>query len=512
MNGEEESAAMYSARFKKCFLFFLALFLPVFPASSLAANLAAKNSALIIGISQYADINIRDLKYADSDARELANILTAWGGYSPECVITLTNKQATAAGIMQGFRLLEKNCTGPEGYLGDVLIHYSGHAVLASVDDEGAQFVKMGVKSREFLAPFDANLSETYLLPDGSEVNNTFLTKEWFASKLVQLKAKNITVVIDACHSGMPDFEGMITFNMGYAPMNLDSQSDNGASRGLKVYGKTSNYTGDAEKKIVLVAATNEQGVSYEFDELEHGALSFAIINSMRKIREEIQPGTRRDLSLAELFRAINNTFNDTRIRGQRLIDYHQPQMYMVPELVHDSLVFSSIHGAEPDEIVGTLVVRTTPAGANIYIDGVKVSKRSNAEIELPAGRHVVTLQLPGSTYRHVLLVNIRPNTTTTEFVDFGGTLSVKTVLKDDPQKPGPKVSVYLDGKYQGESDLTMTNIVAGTHTLRISHDGVEKEKEVSIRPDSPLLVKYLVKIVKVEIPSPKDRSPDLPF
>ena len=486
-------------------LLFASLVLLAYP----TATFAAKKAALIIGISQYADIEIPDLKYADADALELVKFLTTWGGLSRDCVIVLINDQATASRIRNAFRKMERTCPENDGSLGDVLIYYSGHAVAAG---RQGLFAKRGIQAREFIAPHDAFLSETYKLRDGTEVNDTFLKKEWFANRLTSLDAKSVTVVIDACRSGMPDFESLITQYMGFRVTKLGNQA---LTKGLTVYMTSTEDVSKPKKRIVLLSATNEQNVAWEFDELQHGALSYAVLDSLWKTRNTAQPGSRKTLTVAELYESVTSTFANKRVRGRFLKDYHEPKIYMVPERIHNSIVFSEIQAMKPKVTTGRLVIRTTPRNAYIFIDGVKRRERTNAEVELPVGEHVVIVQEPGSTYRHVFEVDIRPNRTTTEVVDLTGTLRVQTRLKDSPGQPGPKVNIYLDGKFlANSSSVRLSNIAAGTHTLRVALEGVQKSKEISIRPDSPLLVKYtVVRVRRPEKPTPPSEQLDtIPF
>ena len=453
-------------------------------------------------------MDIPDLKFAGTDALELAEFLTTWGGLPRDCVIVLIDKQATADEIRKAFRKLERTCNENDGSLGDVLIYYSGHAVAAG---RRGLFAKMGIQAREFIAPYDAFLSETYKLRDGTEVNDTFLKKEWFASRLASLDAKSITVVMDSCYSGMPDFESLITQYMGLRVTNLGNQA---STKGLSVYMTETEDVSKPNKRIVLLAATNEQNVAFEFEELKHGALSYAILDSMWKMQKTVQPGSRESLTVAGLYEDVLYTFANKRVGGRYLKDYHEPQIHMIPELIHNSIVFSEILGVKPKVTMGRLVIRTTPRNAYIFIDDVMRPERTNAEIELPVGEHVVVVQEPGSTYRHVIYnVKIRPNRTTTKVVDLRGTLRVQTRLKTAPGQSGPKVKIYLDGKFlANSSSFKLSNIAAGTHTLRVALEGVQKSKEIEIRPDSPLLVRYTVVRVRTEEPVPKSDPLTIPF
>ena len=516
---------------------------------------AGRKSALIMGISQYADIKIQDLKYADADARELAKILTNWGGYSRDCLILLTNKQATGKGIRRAFQKLIKLCKNPDGTLGEVLVHYSGHAVLAT--SVGGDFIKRGVKAREFIAPFDADLSETYRLSDGSTANDTFLKKEWFASRIANLKSDSITIVLDACHSGMPDLDGMITENLGYRLSEIKPKFGDEPIQGLRTYSRRLGSASERRKRIVLIAATNERGVSAEFAKLEHGALSYAIISSLWSMRRKIPRYTRQNLYVDTLFQEINVAFQGTWVEGRRLAEFHLPQLFMVPKLSRNSVAFANITGSavigpaliakrpeiierpkveepkvEPLPVVakpevekpaikkwvivekpkGKFLIRTRPPGAIVHIDGNRMDQRSNAEFELPPGKYIVTVQLPSSTYRHVLQVDIVADRMTEEIVDFMGTLTVAAFLKDRPDRPGPRISVYLNNQSLGKTSSVSRQLLAGTHRLRVEYKGVTRDKEVSIRPDSPLTVRYIIKRIRPPAADQDKRRLDVPF
>src|SRR5260221_4551886 len=59
---------------------------------------ALNNRALLIGISQYAELE--GLKYADADVKTFSQILTEFGGYRRADVAVVLNTEATKARIM----------------------------------------------------------------------------------------------------------------------------------------------------------------------------------------------------------------------------------------------------------------------------------------------------------------------------------------------------------------------------------------------------------------------------
>jgi len=496
-----------------------------------ASNASSRErAALIIGISQYTDINIRDLKYADSDAHELSGTLALLGGYSINNILLLTNQNATKKNIRNSFRGLTKICKKNE--ISEVLIFFSGHGVLTG-KGEASDFKKVGVSSREFLTPTDADLSDTYFLSDGSQANDTFIKREWLANQIASIPADAITLVIDACHSGIPDLEMLVRDNMKGCP-NKSFAINTGNTKGIRVYARQPEVA-TVYKKIALISASSEKSASLEFDSLNHGAMSYALLKNIRAIKQRVPPGETTDVSVGQLYKGISETFHSTRVKGHLLASYHKPQMYIMPTLASmNQVFFCKVKGPKvipkiapaikpippsapkpkptpkpvpkpkpkpvlkPISLTGKLLIKTKPAGANITVDGSMLRQKTNSEIDLSVGKHLIVLQLPGSSYRHILNITITPDARIREVIDLRGDLRVLAVLKKTPRKKAPKIDVYLDGKHIGKSDLKKRNIRAGTHQLMVKYKGVTKAKSIEIRPQSPLLVRYF--IIKKEV------------
>ncbi|MBK9017581.1 MAG: caspase family protein [Saprospiraceae bacterium] len=85
----------------------------------------ATTRAVVVGISDYQDMGIPDLRFADRDAEAFANWLRSpAGGSVPERnLVLLTNKQATIAQFAKALDGLME--TVKEGDL--VIIYFSGH-------------------------------------------------------------------------------------------------------------------------------------------------------------------------------------------------------------------------------------------------------------------------------------------------------------------------------------------------------------------------------------------------
>ncbi|MCB0535214.1 MAG: tetratricopeptide repeat protein [Lewinellaceae bacterium] len=141
--------------------------------------------ALVVGISDYQDEQIPDLKYADRDAEAFANFLRspAGGSLDGDHLKMLTNELATAAQIsIELDWLMEVASEGDR-----VFIYFSGHG-----DVEAKRLSQPG-----YLLGWDAP-SKVYMA--GGAINVRDL-QDIVSTLSVENKAK-VFLITDACHSG----------------------------------------------------------------------------------------------------------------------------------------------------------------------------------------------------------------------------------------------------------------------------------------------------------------------
>ena len=141
--------------------------------------------AVVIGISDYQDPGIPDLRFADRDAEAFANFLRspAGGGLNADHLQVLTNQNATAGRVAEAMDwLLEQTKAGDEA-----IIYFSGHG-----DVERKTISQPG-----FLLCWD---SPARVYMGGGTYSLAFL-QEIVSMLSVQNKAK-VVVVTDACHAG----------------------------------------------------------------------------------------------------------------------------------------------------------------------------------------------------------------------------------------------------------------------------------------------------------------------
>jgi protein O-mannosyl-transferase len=148
-------------------------------------NAGSKTYAVVVGISDYQDTAIPDLRFAHKDAEAFANFLRspAGGALDSDHLKVLTNEQATAGRIAEALdALIEQAGVGDQ-----VIIYFSGHG-----DVE-----RKTVSQPGFLLAWDAP-SRVYM--GGGTYSLAFL-QEVVTTLSTQNMAK-VIVITDACHAG----------------------------------------------------------------------------------------------------------------------------------------------------------------------------------------------------------------------------------------------------------------------------------------------------------------------
>ncbi len=148
-------------------------------------TLANNTYAVVVGISDYQDPGIPDLRFADKDAEAFANFLRskAGGSVHSDNLQLLTNAQATAGRIAEALDAIIEKAKKDDL----VIIYFSGHG-----DVEGKKLTQPG-----FLLCWDAP-SRVYM--GGGTYSLSFL-QEVVSTLSIQNQAK-VVVITDACHAG----------------------------------------------------------------------------------------------------------------------------------------------------------------------------------------------------------------------------------------------------------------------------------------------------------------------
>ena len=143
-----------------------------------------------------------------------------------------------------------------------------------------------------------------------------------------------------------------------------------------------------------------------------------------------------------------------------------------------------------PDGKAGRLLVRSTPAGARVFVDGREEGRTPVAVRELARGEHRVRLVHDGYSIeeRHVMISASRPAQSLT--VPLSPTSPAPAARMPIPATPGTTgrfvgalsvdsrpsgAKVFVDGKLAGTTPLQLAGLDAGSHVVRIERDGYRR-------------------------------------
>lgn len=474
---------------------------------------AGASKALLIGISQYADPEMNDLAYADEDVKTFSSILENFGGYRPEDIDVLLNDKASKQRIVSAIIALVKD--SQKNPLDHFILMYAGHGLPANISSS---------RTNSFLAPNDAFLNQFF--PEGAGGllgNETFINKAWLIRQLSAMNAKNIVIILDSCYSGAKDFGELYADNLGFKT-EFEAGAGDG-KRGITVVRKKGGDR-SLDRRIAFLASSRENQPSAEYRELRHGALSYTMFNYLERFRSETDFGESKEVTIDGMFSGINALFDTVQVKGGALSRVHQPVLVPIPD--YDSvkeMQFVAMRGTKPKPVLiaaveepraetvladesmaapktGELFLDTGLDECEVRVDGDAARYKSNAAIQLGEGKHLVSIYAARTNFNQTLTVSVEPGGKQTVALSFRGRLSVESRSSVRGQ-PAPPLQVYLDDEHVGVTGLKLDNILAGTHTLRVVVDGVSKSRQIEVRPDSPLLVRY--KVIRHAAPAEED-------
>lgn len=279
--------------------------------------------AIIVGINDYEDPGLPDLRYGVQDAKLVHKVLTqAPDGFGPGNVILLTDDQPdvlrrpTRSGII---RFLTTWFAEPVA--GDtILFYFAGH---------GAES-----QGQSFLLPSDATLANPGL---------TGLQLEMVKECLRQCKAEKKVLVVDSCHSG--------------------------AGRDVGVMGATTAQTlFEKAKGLVTLASCGQEERSYEWDEKGQGAFSYFLAEGLLGAAD-------RDGDRSVVTGELNWYVWDQTRKWAARRGFKQHPKYVSAVQGDITLAGVSPGGTRaslvaPISTTAALAIRGAPVGADLYIDG----------------------------------------------------------------------------------------------------------------------------------------------
>ena len=140
-------------------------------------------------------------------------------------------------------------------------------------------------------------------------------------------------------------------------------------------------------------------------------------------------------------------------------------------------------HGA-----AGRLLVRSRPAGARVSVDGKDYGRTPAAVRDLARGAHRVTIARDGygTEERRVVITTSRPSQSVT--VALARPRAAASRGSQTPPAPAGRftgalavdsrpagATVYVDGRLVGTTPMSLTSVSAGSHAIRLEHDGYRR-------------------------------------
>lgn len=202
--------------------------------------------AVIVGVSEYGNPAIKNLAYADRDAKSFAEFIktSAGGGFEEDRVKVLLNKEATLQNVKTAlFNFLRQTVDKDL-----VVIYFAGHG-----------------------APEPANPNNNYLLcydTDPRSLETTAFPMWDINTALTRyIPSKRVVVFTDACHSGGISSD-IATRGMSATEGNLINQ-----------------YLSDLSKTkegIIVFTASQAGEVSQELEKFGHGVFTHFLLQGMK--------------------------------------------------------------------------------------------------------------------------------------------------------------------------------------------------------------------------------------
>lgn len=239
--------------------------------------------ALLVGITQYQ--RVKPLRGCENDARLMADLLVRNCGFERECVRVLDGSQVTRQGIEKAFLEWLATSAGPDD---TVVFFFSGH---------GTQ-VKMGKDMHEALCPVDMDPKEPASLVLDRDLSR------WIA----RLRAGQVVVVLDACHSGthvkalsadsMPKFAPMRD-----GPPAPDTVAWQSLGKSIDGLGRT----------ILLAACQSREKASDTAVIAEDGTRTYygAFTYALGQVLQNLDPASVRRMSYEDLMARVRRLVRD---------------------------------------------------------------------------------------------------------------------------------------------------------------------------------------------------------
>ena len=221
---------------------------PIVPSSDVDFNIPKtpmqnpEAIAIVIGISDYLDPDVPRVEHARQDAAMMRQYLINVLGYDEKNILPRNPDQLITSAVFK--TLIRQQLPGYiKPGISEVFIYYSGHGAPSTTTQ------------RAFFVPADCN--PNYVNDDNGYQLNVFY------DDLSKLSAKHLTVVIDACFSGVTSSGGMVIKNASPLFVNIEHP----------LIGK--------DNTVIFTASKSDQ-VSNWYPEKKHGLFTYFYLKGLQ--------------------------------------------------------------------------------------------------------------------------------------------------------------------------------------------------------------------------------------
>ena len=379
--------------------------------------------AVVIGVSDYKDPKIPDLKYADADAQSFYDFVTSpvGGGFNKENVLLLMNEQATLRNVKMAVTGFLKKAIDTDF----VVIFIACHG-----------------------EPEPDRPSNIYLLMHDSELDSLSATAYHMENVNADMKryisAKRLVLFADACHSA-----GLTEGSVGTRGF---SNTVNLAISSLKT----------TREGWGIVSASRAGEVSMESKQWGggHGAFTYFLLEGL-KGNADLEGNRNGIVNLAESFDFLEEKVKRATQNAQHPdtagnFDNNLPLGF--PGVETES---GEKEQADAEPRYGTLQVNTSPEGAAVYINGKETNAVTPFTNKLVSGTYSITVKKKDCAD---ITENVFINPDEKTDVSLGLTGAEKReVAKAEP-------SVAASGGYQAHTETS----VAGKEDVQQTKDNID--------------------------------------
>jgi uncharacterized caspase-like protein len=237
--------------------------------------------AIVVGISDYLDPDVPRVEHARQDAAMMRQYLINALGYDEKNILPRNPDQVITSAVFK--TMIRQQISGYiKPGISDVFIYYSGHGAPNTTTQKA------------FFVPADCN--PNFVNDDNGYQLNTFY------DDLSKLPCKSLTVVIDACFSGLTASGGMIIKNASPLFVNVEHP----------LLGK--------DNAMIFTASKSDQ-VSNWYPEKKHGLFTYFFLKGLQGSADLDSDGT---VTVSEMERYLLDENSSVPYLSRR--EFQRPQ------------------------------------------------------------------------------------------------------------------------------------------------------------------------------------------